>query len=264
MAGATCRCMIDTTVIAAAFVGIVLVVASAIVLGVHRAARRAGTTDRESGRLAAVTGAGIAAWLAITALVAASGALSDFTSKPPRLMVLLFATMALFTFATMRPVVRRLLAAAPRHWPIALQTMRIPIELALWGLFAAGKLPVQMTFEGRNFDVLVGLTAPFAVLAVARGFIGRRAAIAWNLASFGLLLNIMGIAITTFPGPLHLDWPGVSNVIVATPPFVWLPAFLVPVAFFGHVVSLRQLMQRADQSTFVTNERISTRRSFSN
>jgi hypothetical protein len=242
MAGATSGCMIDTTAIA--FVGIVVVVGSVIVLGVLRAARRAALPERDRRRLGLIAAGGIAAWLAITALLAGSGVLSDFTSKPPRLMLVVFASMALFAFTTTRPVVRRLLAAAPKHWPVAIQTMRIPIELALWALFAAGKLPVQMTFEGRNFDVLVGLTAPVVAFGIARGFIGIRGAIAWNLASFGLLLNIMGIAITTFPGPLHLDWPGVSNVIVATPPFVWLPAFLVPVAFFGHVLSLRQLLSQ--------------------
>jgi hypothetical protein len=83
-----------------------------------------------------------------------------------------------------------------------------------------------------------------AALLVARGRLGTRGTLVWNVAAFGLLLNIMGIAITTFPGPLHLDWPGVSNVIIATPPFVWLPSFLVPVAFFGHVLSFRQLLAR--------------------
>lgn len=233
MAGAITEGMIDTTTLAVGFAAIVAGVASTIVFAVHRASR--------SRRVAAVTAAGIASWLTVTALLAGSGALSNFDAAPPRMMIVLAGAMALFAFATTRPIARRLLDAAPKHWPIAIQTMRIPIELVLWGLFAAGKLPVQMTFEGRNFDILVGLTAPLVALAVARGWIGTRGAVVWNFASFGLLLNIMGIAVTTMPGPLHLDWPGVSNVIVTTPPFVWLPAFLVPVAFFGHVLSLRQL-----------------------
>jgi hypothetical protein len=235
--------MIDTSTIAAGTRGIVVVVASVIVLGVHRAARRAGDSERESRRLAGITGGGIAAWLAVTALLARSGVLSDFTAMPPRMMLVLASTIALFTVATTNARARRLLAAAPKHWPVAIQSMRVPIELGLWGLFAAGELPVQMTFEGRNFDVLVGLTAPIAAVAIARGRLGTRGAVAWNLASLGLLLNVMGIAITTLPGPLHLDWPGVSNAIVTTAPFVWLPAFLVPVALFGHVLALRQLLR---------------------
>lgn len=234
----------NPSILAVGFVGIVLVEAILVLYAIHRASRRAGDSARESRRITAVVGGGIAAWLGFTAMLARAGVLSDFTSTPPRLMVLLFGAMMLLTAATTTKTARRLLAATPRHWPIAIHTIRIPIELVLWGLFAAGKIPEQMTFEGRNFDVLVGLTAPALALAVARGWVRTRGALVWNLFAFGLLLNIMGIAITTFPGPLHLDWPGVSNVVVVTPPFVWLPAFLVPVAFFGHVLSFRQLLAR--------------------
>jgi hypothetical protein len=235
----------NTNIAAAGFVGIVLVEVALLLFGVHGAARRAGDSAPRSRWLTVIVGGGIALWLAVTALLAATGALSDFTSTPPRLMIVIFAAMGLFAVVTSTSPARRLLAAMPKHWPIALHTIRIPIELALWGLFAAGRLPVQMTFEGRNFDVLVGLSAPIVALLVARRRLGKRGALVWNLFSFGLLLNIMGIAVTTFPGPLHLDWPGVSNVILATPPFVWLPAFLVPVAFFGHVLSFRQLLARS-------------------
>lgn len=231
----------NTTLAAAGFVGIVLVEALLIVFAVHRASRRAGDSERESRRLAGLVGGGIGLWLTITFLVSRAGILSDFESRPPRLMIMLLVEMALFAFVSGTSTARRLLEATPMSWPIALHTIRIPIELALFVLFASGKLPVQMTFEGRNFDVLVGLTAPIAAFALARGKIGHRGALVWNLFAFGLLLNIMGIAITTFPGPLHLAWPGVSNMILATPPFAWLPAFLVPVAFFGHVLSFRQL-----------------------
>ena len=231
----------NTTLAAAGFVGIVLVEAVLIVFAVHRASRRAGDSERESRRLAGIVGGGILAWLTITFLIAHAGILSDFESRPPRLMIMLLTETALFAFVTGTRTARRLLEATPLSWPIALHTIRIPIELALFALFAAGKIPVQMTFEGRNFDVLVGLTAPIAAFALARGKIGQRGALVWNLFAFGLLLNILGIAITTFPGPLHLEWSGVSNVILATPPFAWLPTFLVPVAFFGHVLSFRQL-----------------------
>ena len=76
---------------------------------------------------------------------------------------------------------------------------------------------------------------------VVFGWLGRRALLAWNIIAVSLLANIVGTALTTMPGPLALDWPGPPATIVATWPFVWLPAFLVPVALFGHVLSLRQL-----------------------
>ena len=211
-------------IVSVGFVLIVVAVASAIVLGVRGAALRGGGAGA---RAALATALGIGAWLGALAFVARTGMLSDFDARPPRLMLVLAGSIVLFTVVTRTPAARRLLEATPRHWPIAVQAMRVPIEVALWGLFVTGRLPVQMTFEGRNFDVLVGLTAPVVAL--------------------GALANIVVIAITTMPGPLHLDWPGISNAIVTEMPFVWLPAFLVPIALFGHVLSLRQLIRRGTQ-----------------
>ena len=129
-------------------------------------------------------------------------------------------------------------------WPIAIQTMRLPIEIALYLLFAAGQVPKQMTFEGRNFDIVVGLTAPLVAWAVAKGKASRGLVIGWNLLGLALLLNVVTIAVTSMPGPLHLDWPGAPLTAPATFPAVWLPAFLVPVALFGHVASLRRTFTR--------------------
>ena len=42
--------------------------------------------------------------------------------------------------------------------------VRIPVEIVLWWLFLNNAIPELMTFEGRNFDVLAGLTAPLIVL----------------------------------------------------------------------------------------------------
>jgi hypothetical protein len=44
--------------------------------------------------------------------------------------------------------------------PVALQTFRVGVELAFWRLHTEGLAPIQITFDGRNFDALVGLTVP--------------------------------------------------------------------------------------------------------
>lgn len=225
------------------------VVASLILAGVRSAALRSGHSPGGARRITLVGAVGIAGWLGLVAVGSLTGVLTDFSARPPRMLLVLAGSAALFTAATRTRTFGRLLASTPRHWPIALQSMRVPIELGLWSLFVAGRLPVHMTFEGRNFDVVVGLSAPIVALALARGWLGVRGAVVWNLLGLGLLVNIVGMAVTTMPGPLQLAWPGPSNVIVAQFPFVWLPAFLVPVALFGHVISLRQLLARRARPT---------------
>lgn len=109
----------------------------------------------------------------------------------------------------------------------------------------AGRAPIQITFEGRNFDVLVGLSAPLVAWLVARRRIGPKGAIAWNAVGLSVLANTVGTVATSTPGPLHLNWPGAPLTAITSWPIIWLPAFLMPLAVFLHVVSLRQNIDRA-------------------
>lgn len=135
---------------------------------------------------------------------------------------------------------RRLLADTPRHWPVAMQTFRIGVELAFWGLFAAGGAPSQVTFEGRNFDVLVGLSAPLVAWAIDRLNLSPRIVIGWNVLGLAILSNTIFTTLTSLPGPAHLDWQGAPFTAFGYWPFVWIPAFLAPLAIFLHIFSIRQ------------------------
>jgi hypothetical protein len=230
-------------------VALVLAIAALVVLASSAAAHRAGYDRAASRRLARAVALGMLGWLAVVALLSVSGVLADFEARPPRLMLVVVGAFGLFFTATRTRTFARLIAATPFSWPVALQSMRVPIELGLWGLFQAGRLPIHLTFEGRNFDVLVGASAPVVAIALSRGWLGWRGAVVWNVLSLGLLANIVGMAITSVPGPLHLPWPGVPNTVVAEFPFAWLPGFLVPMALFLHVTSLRQLLGRRSLAT---------------
>ncbi len=232
---------------------VVLAVAATITAFVFSASRRAGLAPRAARATAVRAAALLGGWLTLLAVASLAGALRDFDARPPRMFFVLGGAVAIFALASRTRAFGRALDAMPRSWPVALQGMRVPIELGLWALYAAGRLPGHLTFEGRNLDVLVGLSAPLVAWGLARQNVSDRSLLAWNVVSLGLLANVVGMAITTMPGPLHLAWPGPSNTIVAEWPFVWLPGFLVPVALFGHVTSLRQIARartrHADAST---------------
>ena len=98
------------------------------------------------------------------------------------------------------------------------------------------------------FDVLAGLTAPVIVyLCFVKGTWSRRVAIYWNIAGLLLLLNIVSIAILSTPVPFRVFMNEPANTLVATFPFVWLPAFLVPIAYSMHFFSLRQLGRKGGE-----------------
>ena len=126
-----------------------------------------------------------------------------------------------------------------------LHTIRIPVELVLFWLMIEGEVPELMTFEGRNFDILAGISAPFIGYFLARNpSKNRTALIIWNILCLGLLINIVIHAFLAAPLPLQILAFDQPNVAVLKFPFIWLPTFIVPVVLFCHLVSLRKLGKR--------------------
>ena len=98
-----------------------------------------------------------------------------------------------------------------------------------------------MTFEGRNFDVIAGLTGPFIAYLFNKN---RTVMIAYNFMGLALLLNIVVIAVLSIPTPFRVFMNEPANTIVAYFPIVLLPAFLVPLAYTLHFFSLKQLLAK--------------------
>jgi hypothetical protein len=134
---------------------------------------------------------------------------------------------------------------------IRLQSFRFFVEILLLMLYLNNSAPIQMTFEGRNFDILVGITAPLVAWLTTKQKISKWALILWNICSLGLLVNIVTIAILSTPTPIRVFMNEPANTIVAYFPISWLPGLLVPLAFTLHVLSLKQLL--ADQKPVATH-----------
>lgn len=185
----------------------------------------------------------IAAWFAVVFALERAGVFSKLEEMPPKIPLLAFGAMGLAWVISRVKGVKQALEVMPAWWEVALQTFRAPLELALYSLFVVGLLPEQMTFAGRNFDVLVGVTAPVMAFLMATKRAPRWLQWAWQLGSVALLVNVVSIAITSAPGPLHLDWMGAPLTIVAQWPYALLPAFMVPVAALGHALAISRLVR---------------------
>jgi fumarate reductase subunit D len=186
---------------------------------------------------------GIVAWVAIMGVLAANGFFENFTSLPPRLIlvpVLGFFVVLMITFSK---GFTNLLRTTPPHWLIYFQSFRILVELLLWVAFTRGLLPEQMTFDGYNFDIISGVLAlPVGWLLQQRKSYARVIGIVYNFIGLLLLFNIITIAVLSMPTPFRQFMNEPANVIVSTFPFVYLPGVLVVLAFTFHVFSLRQLL----------------------
>ncbi len=189
-------------------------------------------------------------WLIFQATLAVGGFYLKTEGFPPRLMLFalfpaLGAIILLFIFAR-KDFIERL----PLRTLTYLHVIRIPVELVLFWLFQAGQVPQLMTFEGRNFDILAGITAPFvAWLAFRGGKTNRPLLVVWNLAALGLLLNIITNAVLSFPFALQQFAFDQPNRGVLYFPFVWLPSTIVPIVLFCHLTSLWQLFRNMERGT---------------
>jgi hypothetical protein len=141
------------------------------------------------------------------------------------------------TIATSR-LGTRLATGLPLWALVGVHVFRLPLELAMHGLAERGIMPVQMSYSGRNFDIVTGITAPIVAWLVWRGIGGNWLVIAWNLLGLGLLMNIVAVAIASTP-PFAAFGPDRLNIFVMVTPFVWLPAVMVVAALAGHLVILR-------------------------
>lgn len=210
-----------------------VIVAVVILLGLRRLAPGAE-------RIPAVA---MVSWFGLVFGLSQAGVLANF-ELPPKIPMIALGAMVLAVFVARTAAVKEALRVMPSWWPVALMTFRAPLEIGLYLLFAAGKMPEQMTFTGRNFDVFVGVTAPLMAYLMVSGRAPKWLQWTWQIGSVLLLVNVVGIAITSAPGPLNLAWPGAPLTIVAEWPYALLPGFLVPIAALGHALSIARLRER--------------------
>jgi len=222
----------------AAFVVIPLVLFALLVWSVAAVWRRAGASPASARRAATITALVAGAWMAATWIAGGSGILREWDLKPPPFAVLLLGIMVVSSMLAFGPAGRNLARHAPLWALVAVQSFRLPLELAMHAMANRGIMPVQMTYTGRNFDIVSGATAMVVAALVAAGYAGRRLVIAWNVLGFALLINIIVVAVRSTPvfaafGPDRL------NTFVTYVPFVWLPAVMVSAALAGHLIVAR-------------------------
>jgi hypothetical protein len=209
----------------------------------HIAGRRTGLSTSRNARLTCLAALLTAVWLVVTWMLASRGVLSQFDRRPPPFIFLVLAIVFGSIAVTWSALGHRLVRGLPVWGLVLTQAFRLPLELVMHEAAVEGVMPVQMSYSGRNFDIVTGITAIPVALALATGHGGWRLAFAWNLLGTALLVNIVAVALVSTPmiaafGPTRL------NTWVAYPPFVWLPAVMVVCALVGHLLIFRKLFQQ--------------------
>lgn len=185
----------------------------------------------------------LAFWLIFQAIFGIGGFYLKTDAVPPRLLLFglfpaLLVILVYFVFFR-----KNFIERLPLKTLTLLHIVRIPVEIVLFWLAEQQLVPELMTFEGRNFDILSGLTAPLVfLLAFRKGKTKRTLLIVWNFFALGLLFNIVINAVLSFPFPFQQFAFDQPNRALLYFPFVWLPTVIVPLVFFSHLICLWQLL----------------------
>ena len=182
------------------------------------------------------------AWLLLLGILSIRGFFTNFSQLPPRLSIALLLPLPLVLLFIRSRAGKQVLQQIQPQWLIYLQSFRILVEIALWLLVRNGALPVQMSFEGRNFDIIAGLLAfPVGYYCFVKKSWPPVVAILYNIAGLALLLNIVTISVLSMPTPLRVFHNQPDSSLLTKFPFIYLPGLLVPLAYTLHILSLRQL-----------------------
>jgi hypothetical protein len=220
------------------YIVIVFILTTLLTVGIFQYAMKRGSFSSSTTKFLSFA---LPFWLIFQATVAYFGI---YTAQPLRIPF--FAVLpAIITIICLFIFSREWIAKLPLQTLTLIHIVRIPVELCLLWLFQSGQVPQIMTFEGINFDILSGITAPILAFAAFRnGKTERVPLIVWNISTLILLAVIVRTAVLSIQSPLQQFGFDQPNVAVLYFPFVWLPAVIVPIVLFSHLASLFQLFKR--------------------
>jgi hypothetical protein len=139
-------------------------------------------------------------WATFVGALSMKGFFTVTAGSPPRFAIAILPPLSIIAALFLTKGGRRWMDKIDHAKLTLVHVVRIPVELVLFGLFLHGAVPQLMTFEGRNWDILSGITAPLVwFLGYRQHTLPRWVLFTWNLVCLGLLFNIVGNAILAAP-----------------------------------------------------------------
>ncbi len=166
---------------------------------------------------------------------------------PPRFLFVLFIPLVLFcTIFYRKNKNSAFIQSMPLHWTTLYQSFRVPVETLLLYTYLQGTIPIEATFHGYNYDIIVGISAlGIGYLTFKTGHKYRALLRAWNIIGIAMVLFVAFIIATSIYQPQiwGFSQPAVKHEFVQLP-YLLIPSFLAPSAIFMHVVTLIQLNKK--------------------
>lgn len=184
----------------------------------------------------------IISWSIIQSILAYIGFYKDLSLIPPRFLLVLLPPLLWIFYALVKDK-KQILADRNIKISTFLHVIRIPVEITLYYLFVYKAIPELMTFEGRNFDILAGITAPIIGFLYLKNKIGRKVLLIWNVVCLGMILFILVNGLLSTELPFQQFGFEQPNKAVLYFPFILLPAVVVPIVIYTHIIDIMKLIK---------------------
>lgn len=184
-------------------------------------------------------------WVVYLVTLSSTGIIHDFELPPKMPLFVVLPALFIITFLLTRPATGKLLENAPLHLLIGFQSFRIIVELIIWLAFRNDLIPLEATFEGYNYDILVGITAiPIAFYAY-KGKVSRGILMFWNVAGLIILANTVRVFVLSafFPDLIGAESSSV-DVLFVTPPLLFIAGIYMPLAVLLHGMTIKKLIAK--------------------
>jgi hypothetical protein len=182
-------------------------------------------------------------WMLLVSILAIQGFFSVTDTVPPRFAVIFIGNIicVLYLYRLLKNEV------VDYQYSMIIHSLRILVEIALYILFLQGQVPKIMTFEGWNFDILVGISALILLLSfrINKSKPSKIVLLIWNYVSILFLINIVTIGILSAPLPIQQLSFEQPNIAVLKFPYILLPSLIVPIVFLTHILNIRQLTKKS-------------------
>jgi hypothetical protein len=194
----------------------------------------------------------IIVWSIMQSILAYIGFYQNTDSIPPRFGLVLIPTTFLIIYGLLPKQQKWVSKTRQTKISTFLHSVRLPVEIVLFGLFINKMIPELMTFEGRNYDILIGITAPIIGWLFAKQKISKKILMGWNIIGLILVLFILFNGILSAELPFQQFGFERPNRAVNYFPFVLLPATIIPIVIWTHIsdiIKLKKEIKTTPQSS---------------
>lgn len=183
-------------------------------------------------------------WSIIQSIMSFYGIYQTTNSTLPRILWAIFPPFFVVVYGLLGNPLKWVLVNRDIKFSTLMHLVRFPIEIVLYQLYLVKMVPQLMTFDGRNYDIIIGISAPIMFLLYVKNKLSRKSLIIWNGLGLCFVCFIMINALFSAESPIQQFAFNQPNKGVTFFPFVLLPAVIVPLVIWTHLTDLIKLIHK--------------------